>query len=448
MAASRCRTRCWRPSARDPGRGDARPGPGVRLALVAALQYLPARQRAVLILRDVLDWPAAEVAEPARHHHHRGQQRAAAGPRAASAGAAGRGRGPPSRPSRDLRALLDRFAAAFENADVTALAALLREDAALEMPPLRDLVLRPGVGARLRGLEPGRGPRAGCRLVPTAANGQPAFAAYLRDADGVYRRARDDRPHPDRLADHAHRHLPRAGPVPAVRTCSRARARRVRATAGWSTSLKGRRQRRPRSRQEKTAMSIENAAADRGQRRRPPEDGGDADPGVGRRLRHLPRRCGRLDGPAVAPRPPGREPVRPGVDDQRLQPRVRLPDAHRRRARRPVRAQEALRHRPRGIHRGVHRVRDREQRGRVSRADRAGRGRGHRAACLAHLDQRGVPGRRSGAPRSGSGPASPVSVLPPRRCLAARSSRASTGSGSSGSTCPSARCPRWPRRSC
>ncbi len=84
------------------------------------------------------------------------------------------------------RALLDRFAAAFEDGDVTALAALLREDVALEMPPLatwfsgRERVL--GYVASNLGGTAGR-----MRLVPAAANGQPAFAAYLGDADGVYR---------------------------------------------------------------------------------------------------------------------------------------------------------------------------------------------------------------------------------------------------------------------
>jgi ketosteroid isomerase-like protein len=86
----------------------------------------------------------------------------------------------------DLRALLNRFAAAFEDGDVTALAALLREDVTLEMPPLatwfsgREAVLG-HVAANLQ-------PTAGrIRLVPAAANGQSAFAAYLRDADGAYR---------------------------------------------------------------------------------------------------------------------------------------------------------------------------------------------------------------------------------------------------------------------
>jgi hypothetical protein len=86
----------------------------------------------------------------------------------------------------DLRALLDRFAAAFEDGDVTALAALLRVDVALEMPPLatwfsgRETVL--GYLASHLCTTAGR-----MRLVPAAANGQPAFAAYLRDEGGVYR---------------------------------------------------------------------------------------------------------------------------------------------------------------------------------------------------------------------------------------------------------------------
>jgi RNA polymerase sigma-70 factor, ECF subfamily len=84
------------------------------------------------------------------------------------------------------RALLDRFAAAFEDGDVAALAALLREDVALEMPPLATWFS--GREAVLGYVAANRHPTGGrIRLVPAPANGQPAFAAYLRDADGAYR---------------------------------------------------------------------------------------------------------------------------------------------------------------------------------------------------------------------------------------------------------------------
>jgi RNA polymerase sigma-70 factor (ECF subfamily) len=157
----------------------------LRLALIAALQYLPARQRAVLILRDVLGWHAAEVAEllgisaPAANSI---LQRARE--RLAQAAPAEEDLHEPAQ-SAD-RTLLDRYAAAFESADVAALTELLRQDATLEMPPqpywfagrdrvtqfLRAVVLtQPHLFA----------------LVPVAANGQPAFAAYLRAADSSYR---------------------------------------------------------------------------------------------------------------------------------------------------------------------------------------------------------------------------------------------------------------------
>ena len=106
----------------------------LRLALTAALQYLPARQRAVLILRDVLGWHAAEVADllgvtPAAANS--ALQRARA--HLAQAGIMEEALREPDAPAD--RALLDRYAAAFEAADVAALAELLRADAALEMPP-------------------------------------------------------------------------------------------------------------------------------------------------------------------------------------------------------------------------------------------------------------------------------------------------------------------------
>jgi RNA polymerase sigma-70 factor (ECF subfamily) len=85
-----------------------------------------------------------------------------------------------------LRSLLDRFATAFEGGDVAALGALLRDDVTLELPPLatwfsgREAVL----GYVASNLQPAAGR---IRLVAAAANGQPAFAAYLRDARGAYR---------------------------------------------------------------------------------------------------------------------------------------------------------------------------------------------------------------------------------------------------------------------
>ena len=158
---------------------------GIRLALVAALQYLTPRQRAMLILRDVLDWPAAEVAAllgttttavNSGLRRARTQLAQVLPPEDEVA--------EPADP--DRRAILDRFAAAFENADIGALTELLQKDAVLEMPPMlpwfagRDSVAR--FAASHFFTEPGR-----YRLVPVVANGQAAFAAYGRADDGAYR---------------------------------------------------------------------------------------------------------------------------------------------------------------------------------------------------------------------------------------------------------------------
>jgi RNA polymerase sigma-70 factor (ECF subfamily) len=157
----------------------------MRLALIAALQYLPARQRAVLILRDVLGWRAAEVADllgTSTAAANSVLQRARA--RLEQAAPAADEMREPSDPGD--RALLGRYAAAFESADITALMRLLRDDAVLEMPPQPTWFSgRDRVGAFLQSRvlrEPGE-----FRMIPTSANGQPAFAAYLRDHDGVYR---------------------------------------------------------------------------------------------------------------------------------------------------------------------------------------------------------------------------------------------------------------------
>ena len=158
---------------------------GTRLAMVAALQYLSARQRAMLILRDVLDWPAAEVAamlDTTTTAVNSGLRRARA--QLARALPDEDDVAEPAEP--EYRALLDRFALAFENGDVTELTALLRQDVALEMPPMLTWFagranVRRFLATRLFGT-PGQ-----FRLVPTRANGQPAFAAYEREHDGVYR---------------------------------------------------------------------------------------------------------------------------------------------------------------------------------------------------------------------------------------------------------------------
>jgi RNA polymerase sigma-70 factor, ECF subfamily len=157
---------------------------GIRLAFVAALQYLSARQRAVLILRDVLEWPAAEVADllgTTTTAVNSALRRARA--QLARALPAEDQVAEPTEP--DRRALLDRFAAAIEDADASALAELLREDIALEMPPvLTWFTGRPAVTGFVAShllIEPG-----GLRLVPVMANGQPAFAVYQREPGGAY----------------------------------------------------------------------------------------------------------------------------------------------------------------------------------------------------------------------------------------------------------------------
>src|SRR5215469_4346443 len=108
---------------------------GVRLAFVAALQYLPARQRAVLILRDVLELPAVEVAGllgMTTTAVNSGLRRARA--QLAAALPAEEALAEPAEP--EQRAVLERFTEAFENADVSGLAELLTADVALEMPPV------------------------------------------------------------------------------------------------------------------------------------------------------------------------------------------------------------------------------------------------------------------------------------------------------------------------
>ncbi len=152
----------------------------VRLAFVAALQHLPPRQRAVLILREVLRWKADEVAElldttVASVNSALQRARATLATVKPDEGAA-------REVDEAQRALLARYVDAFERYDMESLTALLQEDATWNMPPYdlwlrthRDIVqwcLGPGIGCR------------GSRLVPTFANGSPAFGQYKPAADG------------------------------------------------------------------------------------------------------------------------------------------------------------------------------------------------------------------------------------------------------------------------
>lgn len=157
----------------------------LRLAFVAALQHLPARQRAVLILRDVLAFSAAETAltlGTTTAAVNSALQRARA--HLARVAPAEEEFAEPSEP--ETKALLDRYAAAFENADVDGLLRMLRDDAVLEMPPYPTWF----TGAeRVAGflhpralVEPGRN-----RMVPVRANAQPGMAHYLRGDDGILR---------------------------------------------------------------------------------------------------------------------------------------------------------------------------------------------------------------------------------------------------------------------
>ncbi|MGH7899584.1 MAG: sigma-70 family RNA polymerase sigma factor [Candidatus Binatia bacterium] len=145
----------------------------IRLAFVAALQHLPPKQRAVLLLAEVLDWSAAEIAETLETSVaavNSALQRARATLATRDLGEAS------ATLSEAQAALVDRYFTAFERYDVNALTALLTEDATLSMPPyafwlrgheaIRSWMLGRGVGCR------------GSRLAPVAASGSPAFAQY------------------------------------------------------------------------------------------------------------------------------------------------------------------------------------------------------------------------------------------------------------------------------
>jgi RNA polymerase sigma-70 factor (ECF subfamily) len=156
----------------------------VRLAFVAALQHLPPRQRAVLILCEVLRWSAAEVAElleTSVASVNSALQRA----RTTLADNDLSTDGAPAPLEAGDRELLERYVEAFERYDLTALTALIREDASQSMPPFdmwlsgRDDIFAwwfgPGIGCR------------GSRVLPTgSANGSPAFGQYKPSPEGGY----------------------------------------------------------------------------------------------------------------------------------------------------------------------------------------------------------------------------------------------------------------------
>jgi RNA polymerase sigma-70 factor (ECF subfamily) len=154
----------------------------VQLAFVAVIQQLPPRQRVVLLLCDVLGWSAAEAAgllggsiasinsalqrsrETLQRRYRDGRPPAALAPNAAQ------------------QALLGRYMRAWEELDVDGLVSVLKEDATYTMPPLPQWYAgREPIGAFFKWAWTLYG---GYRMAPTAANGQPAFAAYSRPRSG------------------------------------------------------------------------------------------------------------------------------------------------------------------------------------------------------------------------------------------------------------------------
>jgi RNA polymerase sigma-70 factor (TIGR02960 family) len=176
---------------------DEAPGPEARyetkeaiaLAFIVGLQHLPAQQRAVLVLRDVLGYRAAEVAQmldtsEASVNSLLRRARAAFESRLP---ATGRERAPLPE-SKLEREVVGRFAEAVEHGDIDGMVALLTDDAWLTMPPLPHAYQgRSAIGAFLRGAEERRG--APLRLVLTRANAQPTFGCYLSVSEDAVARA-------------------------------------------------------------------------------------------------------------------------------------------------------------------------------------------------------------------------------------------------------------------
>jgi len=172
---------------------DAAPGPDARveareaisLAFVAVLQLLPPRQRAVLVLRDVLGFRAKEVAVML----DTGEESVSSALRHARANLHSRlpppGDPPPAANSQAERAIIEHLATAYEAGDVAALVALLTDDAVITAPLADGAHVGPAAAARV--FEAIFAQDRSYRLIPTRANGQPASGVYVRDpATGVF----------------------------------------------------------------------------------------------------------------------------------------------------------------------------------------------------------------------------------------------------------------------
>jgi RNA polymerase sigma-70 factor (ECF subfamily) len=158
----------------------------VRLAFVAALQFLTPQQRAVLLLREVLAWRAAEIADTL------GTSEAAVNSLLQRARAELSRVDPrldalkePS--SARMRAVLDRYTAAFEAYDLAGMVAAFTDDTVWEMPPYAGWYAGAEAVGRLIATNCPANAPGDMRLVPTSANGQPAFGLYMRGEDGVHR---------------------------------------------------------------------------------------------------------------------------------------------------------------------------------------------------------------------------------------------------------------------
>jgi RNA polymerase sigma-70 factor (ECF subfamily) len=158
----------------------------VRLAFVAALQHLSARQRAVLVLREVLQWKAAEVAEllgTSTTAVNSLLQRARTQidlimPSESTTD---------EPESEELKALLDKYVEGFETYDIDGIVKLFADQAVWEMPPFEGWYVGPAdIGSLITHKCPAKGV-GDMLMVPTSANGQPAYGLYMRGEDGVHR---------------------------------------------------------------------------------------------------------------------------------------------------------------------------------------------------------------------------------------------------------------------